>query len=359
MQANQKIYIAGTGMITSVGASSEMTIASVRAGVDGFEASEYTTPTRQPITMSQVPHEVFDEFQITLDIGVSHSELMDREIKMAMIAATEALQQAKIQKNIPLILATPQNVPYVSHCPAAKMIKNLINQAELPIDAQLSRSLQTGRAGGIEVLDLAQRCLYDLELDYVLIGASDSHRDYALLNYLNETKRTTAPDSMNGFVPGEAAGFLVLTRQPQLALAYEANIIALNPVGLGQEPGHFYSDDPCLGDGLSQAFQQALSVYQGPEIDTIYSSMNGENYWAKEFGVACMRNSKRLHEDFDVEHPADCYGDIGVASGPIMISLAATHLQKQPRSHACLVYSSSDTASRAAVVVEKHSLKQA
>lgn len=356
MQANQKIYIAGKGMITSIGANSEMTIASVRAGVDGFEASEYTTPSRQPITMSQVPHEIFDEFQVELDIGVSHSELMDREIKMAMIAAAEALQQAKIEKPIPLILATPQDVPYVSHCPAGKMIKNLINQAELPIDAQLSRSVQSGRAGGIEVLDLAQRCLYDLGLDYVLVGGSDSYRNFALLNYLNEMKRTTAPDTMNGFIPGEAAGFLLVTRQPQLALAHEGNIIALNAVGLGQEPGHLYSDAPCLGDGLSQAFRQALADYQGPDIDTIYSSMNGENYWAKEYGVACLRNSKRLHEDFDVEHPADCYGDIGVASGPVLIALAADHLQRQPGAAASLVYSSSDNAGRAAVVVEKLSL---
>jgi 3-oxoacyl-[acyl-carrier-protein] synthase-1 len=353
MQADQKIYIAGTGMITSIGANTAMTIASVRAGVDGFEASEYTNSKQQPITMAQVPHEIFDEFAIELDIGVAHGELMDREIKMAMISAAEALQQANVKKPVPLILATQEQVPYVSHCPAWKMIANLVNQAELPIDPELSRSVQSGRAGAIEALDLAQRCLYDLQLDYVLVGGSHSHRDYALLNYLNEMNRTTALGVMNGFIPGEAAGFLLLTRRPQLALQMEDCIIALNPIGLGQEPGHLYSEEPCLGDGLSEAFRRALAAYQGSAIDSIYASMNGENFWAKEYGVACLRNSKHLHEDYNLEHPADCYGDIGVASGPVLISLAADHLHREPGSDACLVYSSSDTASRAAVVVEK------
>lgn len=358
MQADQNIYIAGTGMITSIGSNTAMTIASVRAGVDGFEASEYTTPRQQPITMAQVPHEIFDEFAIELDIGVAHGELMDREIKMAMIAAAEALQQVNVTRPVPLMLATQEQIPYVSHCPAGKMITNLVNQAELPIDPELSRSLQSGRAGGIEALDLAQRCLYDLQLDYVLVGGSHSHRDYSLLNYLNEMDRTTAPEVMNGFIPGEAAGFLLLTGQPQLALQQEGCIIALNPVGLGQEDGHLYSQKPCLGDGLSEAFRGALAAYQGSAIETIYASMNGENFWAKEYGVACLRNSQHLHEDYNVEHPADCFGDIGVASGAILISLAADHLVRSPGSKGCLVYSSSDTASRSAVVLEKLAMNQ-
>lgn len=353
MRVDQKLYIAGTGMITSVGVNASMTEASIRAGIDRFEVSEYINQLQQSITMAQVPHEIFDEFQVELEIGVAHSELMDREIKMAMIAAAEALEQADVQKPIPLILAMPEEIPYVSHCPTSKLINNLVNKAKLPIDPQQSRSVQTGRAGGIEVLDLARRCLYDLELDYVLVGGSDSYRDYALLNHLNESQRTTAPNVADGFVPGEAAGFMVLSRHPQQALQHEGFITALNSPGLAQEPGHLYSEEPCLGEGLNQAFQQALSAYQGPLVEAIYGSMNGENFWAREYGVACLRNSQTLHEDFTTEHPADCYGDIGAATAPILMTLAEGHLRRQTGMNACLVYSSSDRASRAAVVVEK------
>jgi 3-oxoacyl-[acyl-carrier-protein] synthase-1 len=50
------------------------------------------------------------------------------------------------------------------------------------------------------------------------------------------------------------------------------------------------SDETYRGDGLDAAFKQALSEHAGEGIHTIYASMNGENYWAKEFGVAYLRN---------------------------------------------------------------------
>ncbi len=353
MQHAQKIYLAASGMITAVGANTAQTVAAVRADISAFEASEYLTPEGQPITFATVPHQIFDEFETELDIGSEHGELMDRQIKMAIIAASEAVAQAGSEKTMPLILALPQDIPYVGHCPARKMLNNLVNQAELDIDSKQSRSIQSGRAGGIEALDLAHRYLYGLDCDYVLVGGSDSYRDYALLNFLNETSRTTAPGVADGFVPGEAAAFLVLTRHVHMALQHDGAIFALHLPGIATEPGHIYSDTPCLGDGLNQAFQKALASYQGPPITNIHASMNGENFWAKEYGAACLRNSKHLDTDLTLEHPADCYGDIGTATGPVLIALAVESLKRKPLPTASLVYSSSDRTARAAVVVEK------
>lgn len=53
------------------------------------------------------------------------------------------------------------------------------------------------------------------------------------------------------------------------------------------------------------------------------------------------------------EHPADCYGDLGSATSAILIALAAEHLFKSADAKSHLVYSSSDTAKRGALVVEK------
>jgi len=85
-------------------------------------------------------------------------------------------------------------------------------------------------------------------------------------------------------------GFLLLTRHPERALTQSNHIIALCPPGSSQEPGHLLSDETYRGDGLDAAFKQALSEHAGEGIHTIYASMNGENYWAKEFGVAYLRN---------------------------------------------------------------------
>ena len=81
--------------------------------------------------------------------------------------------------------------------------------------------------------------------------------------------------------------------------------------------------------------------------------MNGEHHWAKEYGVAYARNREFFHDLVKIEHPADCHGDLGSATGPVLTGLAAEALFRQngPATH--LVYSSSDGATRAAVRVEK------
>lgn len=54
-----------------------------------------------------------------------------------------------------------------------------------------------------------------------------------------------------------------------------------------------------------------------------------------------------------MEHPADCYGDLGAATAIALIALAAEHLYKHKSAKKHLVYSSSDSAKRGAIVVEK------
>ena len=51
--------------------------------------------------------------------------------------------------------------------------------------------------------------------------------------------------------------------------------------------------------------------------------MNGENYFAKEWGVSYIRNRSRFDADHGMHHPADCFGDTGAACGPLMVGLAA------------------------------------
>ncbi len=90
------------------------------------------------------------------------------------------------------------------------------------------------------------------------------------------------------------------------------------------------------------------------ESSSFYSSMNGEHYWAKECAVAMLRNEHHLQEQITVAHPADCYGDLGAATGSVLMGLAAhALLTTDPGPTAHLVYSASDGAPRAAVRVEK------
>ena len=353
MNETPKLYIAGIGMITPVGANTDMTAAAVRAGVSGYRASRhFTRHTRQPITVASVPDEVFS-MPFEVDEGTAYDAQTDRAIKMAILALREAIAGHSIKKKIPLILATPEPVPNVTFVDLQVFIKNLLSQKELPLHEGLVRYLHSGRPGGIEGLALAHHYLYQQKAEYVLIGGSDSHDNAARIGALDTQGRLRALDAMDGFAPGEGAAFLLLTSDPARALSLGGYVVGLGEPGLGEEPGHFFSNQPYLGEGLDQAFKQALNDYDGPGIDMIYASMNGEHYWTKEYGVAYVRNQERFRDLIKVEHPADCFGDLGAATAPTLIGLAAERLLKRPDVASHLVYSSADGAMRAAVRLDK------
>ncbi len=353
MNEQQKTYIAGTGMMTSIGGNTAMTAAAVKADINRYQASRYFNQQQQPITLSKVPDDVYNFIDIEIDEGNYYSIQYDHIIKMAVFALREAISEQPIKHPIPLVLAMPEERESEYYIPPELLMANLLKQKDLPLKADSLRFMSTGRAAGIQGLELVNHYLYEQGEPYVLLGGSESYWNAARLDKLDETERLLAPNRMDGFAAGEGAAFVLLTRHSTHALSHNHHIIMLSQPGISQEPGHYYSDKIYKGDGLDQAFKGALSDYTGEGVNTIYSSMNGESHWAKEQGVAIMRNKAFLKDSVKIEHPADCLGDLGVATGTLLIGLAAKSMWQQPDISTNLVYSSSDGAWRAAVRMEK------
>jgi 3-oxoacyl-[acyl-carrier-protein] synthase-1 len=98
----------------------------------------------------------------------------------------------------------------------------------------------------------------------------------------------------------------------------------LTGAAIGHEPGHLQSDAPYLGEGLAGAVGRLLAeAPPAAPIACTYASFNGERYWAREFGVARVRNSGHFADAMQMEHPAECCGDLGAAHGPLLACLAA------------------------------------
>lgn len=357
-----KMYLAGIGMVTPLGINTAMTAAAVRAGVSAYAETEYTGQHGLPVTMAAVPAAVFDEVEADIDEGDCYDTCHDRILKMAIIAIREACSRQSTKQPVPLLLAKPEASTDAGKMDSEGLVPLLptLEQNCKPwISAQQCRMFYSGRAAGLEAIGFAFRYLYDQPNDFVLIGGSDSYRDYARLNSLSDANRLKVASCLDGFVPGEASGFLLLTRRPELALSRNGHIVALHPPGIAEEAGHFYSKDPYRGDGLDQAFKKALGQDPPPNaIHSIYSSMNGEYHWAKEYGVAFTRNRDAFKDPVGIEHPADCYGDLGAATSPVLIALAAEHLFRDAKARSHLVYSSSDRGKRGAIVMEKVAIQK-
>ncbi len=351
MTETPKLYIAGMGMITPVGGNVAMTVAAVEAGISGYRASDFINSKGNPATLALVPRQLFADMQVNIGEGDRFNEQHDRIIRMAIGAIQEACCYCEIETSIPLVLAMPDTHRDLSGL--VSFTQSLAENCAPMIDINLTRSIYSGRAAGIEAIDFAFKYLLDFAANFILIGGSDCHIDDEYLYKLDREKRLLAVDNPDGFAPGEGAGFILLTRHPELAQVRNGKMIAINKPGVAEEKGHLSSEDVYRGDGLDQAFKSALINHHEQKIQTIYSSMNGENFWAKEMGVAQVRNRKSFKENVTIRHPADCYGDLGAATATTLISLAAENLFKNKKINSHLVYASSDTSKRGAIVVEK------
>ncbi|HED33658.1 MAG TPA: hypothetical protein ENJ08_05480 [Gammaproteobacteria bacterium] len=351
MDANLKIYIGGTGAITSVGKDAQMTFDSVNADINRYQNSAYLTPQQQVIKMALPPTDALPELSDALEFKGAYTLWDKRLLQLAHAAMQDAVKDYEIEDPIPLILACPQHYSGWPHQLPDTFKQCLIEQSGISINPDSSRTVQTGRTGILEALQIAFSYFLDTDAEAVLIGGVDSFQRPELLEGLIEEGRLAIDGVVDGFTPGEGAGFILLTRNKAKAMNNDGCMVSLRTPGLAQEVGHMYSDQPYLGEGLANAVKQALTSFNGAKIQRVYSTMNGERFWAKELGVALTRSQAFFSDTYRLEHPADCYGDLGAASGAVLITLAAQHLVRQKEKVAHLVCCSSDNAFRAAVVM--------
>jgi 3-oxoacyl-[acyl-carrier-protein] synthase-1 len=188
----------------------------------------------------------------------------------------------------------------------------------------------------------------------VLVGGVDSYYDVETLEWLDERRRLHSVGNRDGFVPAEGAGFCLLA-SPRAANELQLPILAnVRAVSVTREPYPFVSDGVCTGLGLTEAFHRVLDTLTNAErADWTMCDMNGESFRATEWMYAYVRSGKRHRDPLEIWHPADSYGDIGAASGAVMVTLAiAAWSRRYARGPRCLIWTSSDEGVRGALLLE-------
>ncbi|MFP2927138.1 beta-ketoacyl synthase N-terminal-like domain-containing protein [Pyxidicoccus sp. 3LG] len=342
------------GMTTSLGLRAAATEAAVRAGIARLRESTVYNRQGEPMILSHVPDEALPPLISTLEQNPKLSARQRRMLQLATPALQEAISPLSQREGIPLVLAGPE--PYPGQPPAFSQdyLGHLREQSEVPFSREASSVTLQGRAGGLVVLDTAMKLLHARGFPYILVGGVDSYLDMRTLGMLDRDGRVHAAEVLDGFVPGEGAAFLLLSSSRNLPTS--RGLAFLSAPGLGQEQGHRYSESPYLGNGLADAVRTAVQGIPERSIHTAFTSLNGESFGAKEWGVASIRNSKVFHEKCRVEHPADCFGDLGAAIGPVLIGLATLGLRRGYVPGPRLIWCSSDGTTRAATLVSSDPL---
>src|SRR4029079_12417749 len=113
------------------------------------------------------------------------------------------------------------------------------------------------------------------------------------------------------------------------------------------------TDTVCVGTGLTKVFRRVLpALPSGARINTVLCDQNGEAYRADEYGFSLLRTNKFFVDGSDFIAPADCWGDVGAASGPLFIALAATAARKgYARGPWTLAWTSSEAGERSSALI--------
>ncbi len=336
--------VVGVGLVCAVGLRARFAAAAVRAGLARFRESSHFDRRGQPFVLASVPSQRLPELPARASGLTAYEERLAR---LALAAADEARPYGS--GPLPVALALPEPHPgRPPHLRAEPVLRAVIAGARF--DPGMASLHAAGRAGGLQALADA---LGNVErgAPLALAVAADSFDEPNLLAVLDQEDRVRADGVYDGFTPGEAGAALLLAAPGVAARMGRPVLARLEAVSTAEEPGHRYSPEPHRGDGLAAAFAGLLSGRPPSDlqIGTVYAGLNGEGLFAKEWGVAAIRNRDHLPDDCRLEHPADCLGDTGAASGLLLGVLAALELCLRPVP--TLVWTTSDTALRAVALL--------
>ena len=83
----------------------------------------------------------------------------------------------------------------------------------------------------------------------------------------------------------------------------------------------------------------------------MYCDLNGEPYRADEFGFAALRTKESFESASDFVAPADCWGDVAAAGGPLHAMLAVAAASKgYAKGELAFAWASSEPGERAAAL---------
>jgi 3-oxoacyl-[acyl-carrier-protein] synthase-1 len=346
-----QVLIVGCGMMTPVGLSTAETAASTRSRTARLTDIEWRDSRFQRFTVAVVPDDGLPE----LNPELATPPLTYREERMLRLAGP-AVQQAmaplaRHAGRIPAVVALPElhtTIPIRE----ADFLRRLAVQSGAKLDPGSSVALPRGRAAGLSALREAVALIEGGRARFVLVGGVDTYVDLYVLGTLDLQKRVRTEVNADGFAPGEGAGFVLLASAEATRELRLQALAAVLASGTSAEPGHLYSETSYTAEALAAAFQSAFAAAPGlPPAATLYASFNGERYWAKEFGVAVVRNKERIAAEYQIEHPAECFGDLGAAHGAVLLGLAAFRAKQTCPAGPALVFSSSDYGERAAVLL--------
>lgn len=345
------IQVLACGLCSPLGLERGTTVLELASGSDVFEETEELDARGQPIRASRL-----ELLPGSMSRTVRMAELADQAIG-ELLSVARALELSKL----PLMLALPEpdgggswNLAPLWAQLEQRAARAGVTLELLQIPGVLSDgTMRSGAAGLFQLLTLAERML-DAGHDPLVIGAMDSRCDPASLTQL-AAKERLIDGGVEGYMPGEGAGFLLLTREHSSWARHGGFSILAHTHD--HEARGFGQDQPSDALGLTRAFRRLrLGPPQISRVDRVLSCQWDAGYWGREFVSAYLRNAELLPEPLRLDLVAEQLGNPGAAAPVLEIArglelarLAAQGGQARGR---VLVYGCAESGALGACVLE-------
>jgi 3-oxoacyl-[acyl-carrier-protein] synthase-1 len=278
-----------------------------------------------------------------------------RQFRMAVRAFSAAIAGAGLDERLVgestmhLVLAEPDR-PGMDNRLEQEVVRKMTRVLGISDLSSRTSLTRTGHAGVFDAIQAATAMLAAGRARRVLVGGIDGYLDELTLEWLNDTGRLKTEANPKGFVPGEAAAFLVLEQDASVRERGGTAMARIAGAGTAMEANSVYEKTACTGDGLSTAIRSARQLAGMLPLALTICDLNGERYRANEWGLAMSRAFDGPPPGL-LWHPADSLGDCGAAAGVLNVAFGTLALTRRVIGDGVLVWGSSDDGERGAAVL--------
>lgn len=337
------VCVCGIGARTPLGFNAPSSAAAVRGAISAIAAHPFFVDrVGQPMCVAR-------------DTGLALDLRLTRRIEHLLTSALEEATTETIRSfgyaRTQCWIGLPE--PRIGVSQFGPVAASVVSKA-LALSPSAIHTIERGHASGLIAIQMAAQKISSGEAEIGVVGAVDSYHDPDTLEWLDGAGLLMSSANRNGFPPGEAAGACVLSSTATAKRLGLPILARVTSASTSIEAQSIRSSGVCIGEGLSAAISNAVSAHALPaeKIAATYCDLNGERYRSEEFTYTILRVQDFFVSAHDYLCPADCWGDVGAASGPLFASLAIEARRREyAKGRFSLLWAGSESGYRSALVL--------
>jgi len=317
--SSNELHIIATGAATSLGGYAAATLAAVQARIANFSDHPYLIDLHgEPYILAWAPY-IDPDYQ-----GVKRYNALLNYALSDCFAADSFAGKDNLPASMPCVLCLPNERPTFRFDQARVVAQQLVS--DCPGLVLTSQDLcRQGHAAAYQALEQVQRYLVQTAHEFCLLAGVDSYVDSTTLNGLEMQAQVHNATNAYGFVPGEAAACVLICTGETVEKYQLTSLGTLLAFTHATEPVH-HTQGVCTGQGLTQAMQATLQhCLPQQKIQQVICDLNGEPHRSDEYGFTLTRLSQYFENPDNFIAPADCWGDVGAATGVLSMILATAN----------------------------------